>query len=94
MKICFTAGASSPDAPVNAGLGRCPFFIVVETYEMTAKSIPNSSARFSGRAGTQDAQTMAGLGVTALITENIGQILLNIPSDSAKNTASHSIYGA
>ena len=90
MKICFTAGASGLDAPVDTRHGLCPFFLVVE---MTAKSIPNSSAGSSGGAGIQVAQVEAGLGVTALITENNSQILLSIPSDGPKNTVSHSIHG-
>ena len=89
MKICFTAGAPGLDAPVDTGHGLCPFFLVVE---MTAKSIPNSSAGSSGGAGIQAAQVEAGLDVTGLITENNSQILLSIPSDSPKNTASHSIH--
>jgi len=89
MKICFTAGASGLNAPVDSRHGLCPFFLVVE---MTAKSIPNSSAWSSGGAGIHAAQVEAGLGMSTLITENTSQILLSIPSDSPKNTASHSIH--
>ena len=90
MKICFTAGAYGLDAPVDTRHGLCPFFPVVE---MTAKSSPNSSVGFLGRAGIQAAQAEAGLDETGLITENISQILLSNSSDSAKNTASRSIHG-
>jgi predicted Fe-Mo cluster-binding NifX family protein len=72
MKICVTAGASGLDAPVDPRFGRCPFFIVVETEGMTVESIPNSSAGSSGGAGIQAAQAVAKLGVTALITGNVG----------------------
>ena len=89
MKICFTAGASGLNAPVDSRHGLCPFFLVVE---MTAKSIPNSSAGSSGGAGTQAVQVEAGLGVTGLITENNSQILLGIPCDGPRNTVSHSIH--
>jgi predicted Fe-Mo cluster-binding NifX family protein len=68
MKICVTAGASGLEAPVDPRFGRCPFFTVVETDEMTAESIPNSSAGSSGGAGIQAAQAVSDLGVTALIT--------------------------
>jgi predicted Fe-Mo cluster-binding NifX family protein len=93
MKICFTSGASGLDAPVNSGLGRHQFFKVVGTDGMIAKLIPNFRSGSSGRAGIQAALADAGLGATALITENIGQILLSNPNDSAKNTASQSTYG-
>jgi len=72
MKICITAGAAGMDAPADPRFGRCPFFTVVETDGMIAESIPNSGAGSSGGAGIQAAQAVARLGVTALITGNIG----------------------
>jgi len=72
MKICVTSVAAGLDATVDPRFGRCPFFVVVETESMTAESVPNASAGASGGAGIQAAQAVAGLGVTALITGNIG----------------------
>lgn len=72
MKICVTAGAFGLDAPFDTRFGRCPFFTVVETDEMTVESIPNSIAGPSRGAGMYAAQVVAGLGVAALITGKIG----------------------
>jgi predicted Fe-Mo cluster-binding NifX family protein len=72
MKICVTAGTAGIDAPVDPRFGRCPFFVVVDTENMTAMSFPNSSAASSGGAGIQAAQFVAKQGIAALITGNIG----------------------
>jgi predicted Fe-Mo cluster-binding NifX family protein len=72
MKIWFTAWAFGQDATVNSRFGRRPFFTIVNADGMTVESIPNSGATSSGGAGIQAAQALAGLGVTALITGNVG----------------------
>ena len=72
MKVCVTAGASGLDAPVDPRFGRCPFLVVVDLDSMNENSVPNTSAGASGGAGIQAAQAVAKLGVTILITGNIG----------------------
>jgi predicted Fe-Mo cluster-binding NifX family protein len=72
MKVCVTAGASGLDAPMDPRFGRCPFFVVVDLDSMSEKSIPNANVAASSGAGIQAAQEVAGQGVSALITGNIG----------------------
>ena len=72
MKICVTAGASGLDAPVDPRFGRCPFFVVVDLDSMNENSVPNSDAGASSGAGIQAAQVVAKLGVSVLITGNVG----------------------
>ncbi len=72
MKVCITAGASGLDAPMDPRFGRCPFFVVVDLDSMSENSIPNSDVTASSGAGIQAAQEIAKLGVSALITGNIG----------------------
>jgi predicted Fe-Mo cluster-binding NifX family protein len=89
MKICVTAGASGLDAPVDPRFGRCPFFVVVETEDMTAESVPNSGAGASGGAGIQASQAVAKLGVTALITGNVGPNALQTLSAAGIDVYQH-----
>jgi len=89
MKICVTSGESGLDAPVDPRFGRCPFFVVVETEDMTAESVPNSSAGASGGAGIQAAQVVARLGVTALITGNVGPNALQTLSSAGIDVYQH-----
>jgi predicted Fe-Mo cluster-binding NifX family protein len=87
MKICITAGASGLDALVDPRFGRCPFFIVVDLDTMDAVSVANQSATAPGGAGIQAAQAVAKLGVSALITGNVGP-----NAHAALNAAGIEIY--
>lgn len=73
MKICITAGAPGLDAPLDPRVGRCAYFVIVETDSMEeVESISNTSAGAAGGAGIQAAQTIANTGASALITGNVG----------------------
>ena len=59
MKICVTAGAPGLDAPLDPRVGRCAYFVIVETDSMEEiESISNISAGAAGGAGIQAAQTI------------------------------------
>jgi predicted Fe-Mo cluster-binding NifX family protein len=72
MNVCITAGASGLDAPLDPRFGRCPFFVIVDMDSMNENSVSNINAVESSGVGIQAAQTIAQLGVSALITGNIG----------------------
>ena len=72
MKICVTAEASGLDAPADPRFGRSPFFVVVDLDSMNENSVPNSDAGASSGAGIQAAQIVTKLGVSVLITGNVG----------------------
>lgn len=72
MKICVTAGAPGLDAAVDPRFGRCPFFVVVDLDSMSDSSVPNTNASSPSGAGIQAAQEVAKLGVSVLITGNLG----------------------
>ena len=72
MKICVTSQGDNLEAKVDPRFGRCPYFIIVdpETKEFEAIANPNIQA-LSG-AGIQSAQLVAGKGVEAILTGNVG----------------------
>jgi predicted Fe-Mo cluster-binding NifX family protein len=72
MKIAVSAAGGSLDSPVDPRFGRCQYFIIVDTETMSFEAIPNMSADSMSGAGIQAAQEMAGRGVGAVITGNIG----------------------
>ena len=72
MKVCVTAAAEGLDSPIDPRFGRAPFFVVVDLESSAVESFQNTSAEARGGAGIQAAQRLAGLGVGALITGNIG----------------------
>jgi len=72
MKICVTARGDDLNAEVDPRFGRCAYFIIVDTETHEWNAVKNESAMASGGAGIQAAQTVARLGVDAIITGNVG----------------------
>ena len=70
--MCATAAAEGLDSPIDPRFGRAPFFVVVDLESSAVESVQNTSADARGGAGIQAAQRLAGLGVGALITGNVG----------------------
>ena len=75
MKIALVSEGESLDSKISEAMGRCPFFVFVETEN---KKIVNfrskeNTARFQrGAAGITAGQLVADEGVDALIVKNIG----------------------
>jgi len=72
MKIGVTSTGKDMDANVDPRLGRCSYFIVVDSETMEFEAISNESAAAAGGAGIQTAQMMARTGVEVVITGNAG----------------------
>lgn len=72
MKLCVTAAAEGLDSPIDPRFGRAPFFVLVDLESSAVESVQNTSADARGGAGIQAAQRLAGLGVGALVTGNVG----------------------
>ena len=72
MKVAVTTVKPDLDAEVDPRFGRAPYFLIVETEDMSFDAIENVAAGASGGAGIQAAQTVADAGVTAVLTGNCG----------------------
>jgi predicted Fe-Mo cluster-binding NifX family protein len=72
VKICVSAVANSLDAQLDPRFGRCLYFVIVDSESMQFEAISNAASGATGGAGIQAAQTIAGKGVTVLITGNVG----------------------
>jgi predicted Fe-Mo cluster-binding NifX family protein len=72
MKVIVTAAGADLDAEVDPRFGRAPYFLIVETDDMSFEAVENAAAGASGGAGIQAAQTAAGAGAKAVITGNCG----------------------
>ncbi|MBK1709190.1 NifB/NifX family molybdenum-iron cluster-binding protein [Marichromatium gracile] len=72
MKIVISAAGQGQDAPVDARLGRCAYFAVVDTESGDFQSMPNPFLETNGGAGTRTAQWIAGQRAELLITGRCG----------------------
>jgi predicted Fe-Mo cluster-binding NifX family protein len=72
MKIGVSSTGENLDAQVDPRFGRCEYFIIVDSETMSFTIVANESARASGGAGIQAAQTIANTGVNTVLTGNMG----------------------
>jgi len=80
MKICVSASSGSLDANVDSRFGRCSYFVIVDSETMEFNAISNESTNAAHGAGIQAAQTVANMGVTVVITGNVGPNAFNVLS--------------
>ena len=72
MKIAITATAPNLDTNVDPRFGRCPFFLMVETDDLSFEAMENPNMIQGSGAGIQSAQLMASKGVQYVLTGNCG----------------------
>ena len=72
MKIAVTAREKTLDDQVDPRFGRCAYFLIVDTENMSVEAVPNPNTTAGGGAGIQAAQLMADRGVEAVQTGNCG----------------------
>ena len=72
MKIAISATGPDLDAEVDPRFGRCRYFIIADPDTMQFEAVDNSSAMAAGGAGISAAQTIADMGVHAVLTGNCG----------------------
>jgi len=72
MKIAITATEPTLEAAVDPRFGRCPYFVIVETDDMSFEAIDNASQALGQGAGIQSARFMADKGVQHVLTGNCG----------------------
>ena len=72
MKIVISSAGDNLSAQVDPRFGRCSFFVMVETEDMSFESFNNESIALSGGAGIESATFVASQGVEAVLTGNCG----------------------
>jgi len=70
MKVAVCSTGDSLDSPVDARLGRCAGFVVVETDTFEASAVANPGSASEHGAGVQAAQVICSLGVAAVIAKH------------------------
>lgn len=72
MRIAVTAVEAQLDAEVDPRFGRCPFFVIVETDNLSFEAIDNGNQALGQGAGIQSARLLAERGVKCVLTGNCG----------------------
>ncbi|MBN2334202.1 NifB/NifX family molybdenum-iron cluster-binding protein [Candidatus Bathyarchaeota archaeon] len=72
MKIAVSSTGGNLESAVDPRFGRCTTFIVVDTETMEAEAVSNTSIGAAHGAGIGAAQSVARLGVKAVVTGHVG----------------------
>ena len=72
MKIIVSAKGKGLDAQVDERFGRCPYFVCVDTDNMTEESIDNPGTAAAGGAGIVAAEAVLALKPGAILTGEVG----------------------
>src|SRR4030042_3198029 len=72
MKVAVSSSGKGLDSQIDPRFGRCAYFIIYDTDDMSFEAFKNESAMLGGGAGIQSAQFVASKGVEAVITGNCG----------------------
>jgi len=72
MKVAISSSGKNLDSLIDPRFGRCPYFVIVETDDMSFEVFDNDSIALGGGAGIQSAQFISSKGAKAVITGNCG----------------------
>lgn len=72
MKVAVSSTEKNLDSAIDPRFGRCSYFLIIETGDMSFEAFSNESVALGGGAGIQSAQFIASKGATALLTGNCG----------------------
>jgi predicted Fe-Mo cluster-binding NifX family protein len=77
MKVAVSSSGKDLNSQVDPRFGRCAYFLIVETDDMSFEVFDNESGSLGGGAGIQSAQFVASKGVKAVITGSCGPNAVN-----------------
>jgi len=72
MKLAVSASGKELDASIDPRFGRCAYFILVDTDDMSFEAFNNENIALGGGAGIQSAQFVASKGAKVVLTGNVG----------------------
>jgi len=72
MKVAISSSGKDLDSLIDPRFGRCAYFLMVETDDMSFEVFDNQSIASGGGAGIQSAQFISSKGAKAVITGNCG----------------------
>jgi len=72
MKICVSSMGGSLDAKVSERFGRAPYFVIVESGDMSFVPVVNAAESMQGGAGPEAVRQAAEKGAQVVLTGELG----------------------
>jgi predicted Fe-Mo cluster-binding NifX family protein len=72
MKIAVSSSGGDLQSQIDPRFGRCGFFLVIETGDMSFEAFPNENGALGQGAGIQSAQFVASKGAEVVLTGHCG----------------------
>ena len=72
MKVAVSSSGRDLDSQIDPRFGRCAYFLIVDTLDMSSGVFENESMALAGGAGISTAQFLVSKGVRAVLTGNCG----------------------
>jgi len=72
MKVAVSSSGTNLDSQIDPRFGRCAYFVIVNTDDMSFEAFDNEGVALGGGAGIQSSQFVASKGAGAVITGNVG----------------------
>jgi predicted Fe-Mo cluster-binding NifX family protein len=72
MKVAVSSSGKNLDSQIDPRFGRCAYFIIVNTDDMSFETFDNEAIALGGGAGIQSSQFVVSKGAKAVITGNVG----------------------
>jgi predicted Fe-Mo cluster-binding NifX family protein len=72
MKVAVSSTGKNLDSAIDPRFGRCSWFLIIETGDMSLEAFSNESVALGGGAGIQSAQVIVSRGAAVLLTGNCG----------------------
>jgi len=88
MKIGVSSAGKDLNAQVDQRFGRCDFFIIIQTDDMSFDIFENENKSLTGGAGIKCATFLDSKGVEVVLTGNCGPNAENVFSESGINLIS------
>ena len=72
MKVAVSSTGQDLNSQIDPRFGRCAYFMVVDTDDMSFEAYDNENVALGGGAGIQSATFLASLGVSSVMTGSCG----------------------
>jgi len=72
MKVAVSSSGTNLDSQIDPRFGRCAYFIIMNTDDMSFEAFDNEAIALGGGAGIQSSQFVVSKGAEAIITGNVG----------------------